>query len=50
MADGIPAGADLLKRTIALSPRILKGGKLSALIFIDPSHPFGRSQGFLFPF
>jgi hypothetical protein len=37
---GIPAGADLPKLTIALSPktiRVLKGGKLSALIFIDPS-------------
>jgi len=37
---GFPAGADLPKLTIALSPktiRILKGGKLSALIFIDPS-------------
>jgi hypothetical protein len=48
--DGIAARADLLKQTIALSPRILRGGKLSALILIDPSHPFGRSQGcFLLP-
>jgi hypothetical protein len=43
---GFPAGADLPKLTIALSPktiRILRGGKLSALIFIDPSFSSIRS-------
>jgi hypothetical protein len=45
-----PAGADLLKQTIALSPRILTEGKLPMLILIDPSHPFCLFQRNFFPF